>query len=170
MFNGNALMVAAFAAITLGGALINNGYLSRMLKARGKGRTVAGLAERMDKIEDGFVPNLDDVLRRIDGKLDTMREQMSEIERRLNYADKSALMAIIYNPSIHKVDRLRAFNSYLKLGGNGTVKDYAVENLVLPNREDWIRALDESRMKIHCEKYHERVAEIYRRLKNEKAD
>jgi len=75
-FNGNALMVAAFAAITLGGALINNGYLSRMLKARGKGKTVTELAERMGKIEDGFVHDLGNVLERIDGKLGAMQKQM----------------------------------------------------------------------------------------------
>jgi len=170
-FGGNALMLAAFAAITLGGALINNGYLSRMLKARGKGRTVAEIAERMDKIEDGFVPDLGDVLERIDGKLGAMQERMTEMERRLNYADKSALMGVIHHPDIHVTDRLRAFNNYLKLGGNGTVLEYAYGELVEPNRREWTRALDESRMKIYCpEKYHKRIAEIGRRLKNGKVD
>jgi len=146
VFNGNALMVAAFAAITLGGALINNGYLSRMLKARGKGKTLADLAGRMDMIEDGFVHDLGNVLERIAGKLGAMQKQMADMERRLNYADKSALMGIIYNPDIHVTDRLRAFNNYLKLGGNGTVLEYAYEELVEPNRQEWTRALDESRV------------------------
>ena len=166
MFDGNALMVIAFAVISLGGALINNGYLSRMLKGRGKGRTLAGLAERVDEMEKGFVPDLGEALERIDGKLDAMRGSMAEMETRLNYADKSALMGVVHNPNIHKVDRLRAFVNYLKLGGNGTVTDYAIEKLVRPNRDYWKRALDESRMKPQCEKYGERIAEINRRIED----
>ena len=170
---GNVLVIVVFAVITLtgtiGGALINNGYLSRMLKARGNGRTVAGLAERMDKIEDGFVHDLGNVLERIDGKLGAMQKQMLDMETRLNYVDKSALMGVIYNGDVHIVDRLRAFVHYLKLGGNGTVLEYAYTELVKPNLQEWTRALDESQMKIHCEKYHKRIAEIGERLKNEKA-
>jgi len=172
-FDGNLPSVIAIGAFmvvgTIGSALINKGYLSRMLKARGKGRTLVGLAERMDKIEDGFVPDLGDVLERMDGKLCAMQEQMAEIERRLNYADKSALMGVIHNEKIHKMDRLRALNNYLKLGGNGTVTEYAVNELVMPNRDYWIRVLDESRMLPSCDKYHERIAEIGRRLKDGKA-
>jgi len=169
-FGGNALMVAAFAAITLGGALINNGYLSKLLKSRGNGKAVAEVVERVDRIEDGFVPDLGDVLERIDGKLNAMQESMAEMERRINYVDKSALMGVIYNGDVHIVDRLRAFVHYLKLGGNGTVLEYAYTELVKPNRQEWTRALDESRMQARCEKYHERIAEIGGRLKNEKAD
>ena len=165
MFDGNVPSLAVMAAIVLGGALISNGYLSKMLKGRGKGRTLAGLAERVEKVEEGFVPDLGDVLERMDGKLDSMRECMTEMERRLNYADKSALMGVIHNEKIHKMDRLRAFNNYLKLGGNGTVAEYAVNELVIPNRDYWIRVLDESRMKPQCDKYRERIAEINRRFR-----
>jgi len=169
MFDGNVPSLIAAGVIVLTGmiavALINNGYLSRMLKRRGKGVSVAGLAERMDKIEDGFVPDLGDVLSRIDGKLDAMGEQMSKMDRRLNHVDKSALMGVIYNGDVHVIDRLRAFVHYLKLGGNGTVLDYAYEELVKPNRREWTRALDESRMLPRCNKYDERTAEIGRRLR-----
>jgi len=168
MFDGNlpALAVIGFVMLlcAIVPSLISNGYLSRMLKSRGKGRSAAELAERMDKIEDGFVPDLGEVLGRIDGKLDAMQESMTEMETRLNYADKSALMGVIYNDRIHRVDRLRAFINYLKLGGNGLVAEYAIEELVRPNRDDWTRAVQESRMTPRCDKYHERIAEINRRL------
>ena len=169
LLNGNMLMIVAFAAITLGGALINNGYLSKMLKARGKGKTATELAERVNAIENGFVPDLGDVLGRMDGKLDDMQERMAEMERRLNHADKSALMGVIHNPGIHAVDRLRAFNNYLKLGGNGLVAEYAIRELILPRREDWVRVVQESRMKICCGEYRERIAEIDGRLRSETA-
>ena len=169
MFDGNVPSVIAIGIMmligTIGSALISNGYLSRMLKARGKGKTVADLAGRVDAMENGFVPDLGDVLGRMDGKLDSMQERMAEMERRLNYADKSALMGIVHNEKIHKMDRLRAFNNYLKLGGNGTVAEYAVNELVIPNRDYWIRVLDESRMKPQCDKYGERIAEINGRFR-----
>jgi len=165
VLDGNIPSLIAVTVIVVGGALINNGYLSRMLKARGKGRTVGELSGRMDEMEKGFVPDLGDVLERMDGKLDSMQERMTEMERRLNYADKSALMGIVHNERIHKMDRLRAFNNYLKLGGNGTVAEYAVNELVIPNRDYWIRVLDESRMKPQCDKYGERIAEINGRLR-----
>jgi len=164
VFDGNVPSLVAMAAIVLGGALISNGYLSKMLKGRGKGKTLAELVGRVDEMEKGFVSDLGEVLGRIDGKLDSMRGSMDDLERRINYVDKSALMAVIYNGDVHVIDRLRAFVHYLKLGGNGTVLEYAYGELVKPNRREWTRALDESRMKIHCEKYHERIAEIGRRL------
>ena len=169
MFDGNVPSVIAIGIImligTIGSALISNGYLSRMLKARGKGRTVAELAGRVDEMEKGFVPDLDEVLERIDGRLDSMQKSMTEMERKLDHADKSALMGVIHNDKIHKMDRLRAFNSYLKLGGNGTVAEYAVNELVIQNRDYWIRVLDESTMKPQCGKYGERIAEINGRLR-----
>jgi len=164
MFDGNVPSLVAMAAIVLGGALISNGYLSRLLKGRGKGKTLAELAGRVDEMEKGFVHGLDGTLERIEGKLDVMQVSVTEMETRLNYADKSALMGVIYNEKIHKVDRLRAFNNYLKLGGNGLVEEYAFKELVKPNHDDWIRAVQESRMKPRCDKYEERIAEIGRRL------
>ena len=174
MFDGNlpALAVIGFVMLVCAivPSLISNGYLSRMLKGRGKGKTLAELAGRMDEVEKGFVHGLDGTLERIEGKLDSMRGSMADLERRINYVDKSALMAVIYNGDVHVIDRLRAFVHYLKLGGNGTVLEYAYGELVKPNRREWTRALDESRMKIHCEKYRKKIAEIDRRLKNGKAD
>jgi len=168
MFDGNlpALAVIGFVMLVCAivPSLISNGYLSRMLKGRGKGKTLAELAGRMDEVEKGFVHGLDGTLERIEGKLDDMRKSMAEMETRLNYADKSALMGVIYNDRIHKIDRLRAFINYLKLGGNGLVAEYAIEELVRPNRDDWTRAVQESRMTPRCDKYHERIAEINRRL------
>jgi len=123
--------------------LITQGHFSKLFGR--KGRTVT--------------------LERIEHKIDEMSEHVLEMETRLNYVDKSALMGIIYNPAIHVVDRLRAFVCYLKLGGNGLVAEYAERELVTPNRDDWTRAVQESTMKIHCGKYAERVAEINGRLR-----
>jgi len=173
MFDGNLPSVMAIGAVmlvgTIGSALISNGYLSKALKGRGKGKTLAELAARVEGVEKGFVPDLGDALRQICGKLDAVHGQMIEMERRLNYADKSALMGVIHNEKIHRTDRLRAFNNYLKLGGNGTVCEYAVAELVMPSRDCWTRVLDESRMEIRCDKYRERIAEIDRRLRGETA-
>jgi len=146
-------------------ALISNGYLSRMLK--GKGRSNVELAAEMDEIKKGFVPNLDEALAGIDGKLDALAEGFQEMERRLGHVDKSALMAVIHNPEIHAIDRLRAFDRYLRLGGNGLVEEYAIRELILRHRKDWIRTQQENRMRIYCEKekYEARIAEIDRRTK-----
>jgi len=163
----NGPLLAAVAAVMLVGpvatALVSNGYLSKMLESRGRARP-AELDARMGEIEKGFVPNLDDVLARIEGKLDALSKNVAEVEKRLNHVDKSALMGIIYNPAIHTVDRIRAFICYLKLGGNGLVAEHAFSELVAPNREAWIRELQESRMPIRCENYHEKIYEIGRRL------
>ena len=168
MFDGNLPAVIAIGIVMLlcaiAPSLISSGYLSRMLKGRGKGKTIAELAERMGEIEEGFVPNLDDALARIEGKLDALSACVAEVEKRLSCVDKSALMGIIYNPAIHIVDRIRAFICYLKLGGNGLVAEYAFSELVAPNREAWIRELQESRARVCCDKYRERIAEIGRRL------
>jgi len=168
MFDGNLPSVVAIGAImlvgTIGSALISNGYLSKMLNGRGKGKAAAELAGRMDRLENDTVPGMKGALDRIENKLDTLSDHVLEMERRLNYADKSALMGVIYNGSIHVFDRLRAFNNYLKLGGNGLVAEYAVRELVVPNRDDWTRVVQESKMKTHCDKYHEIVAGIGRRL------
>ena len=175
MFDGNLPSVMAIGLVmligTIGSALISSGYLSKALKGRGKGKTVTELAARVEGMEKGFVPDLGDALRQICGKLDAVHGQMIEMERRLNYADKSALMGVIHNPNIHAVDRLRAFNNYLKLGGNGLVEEYAIRELILPNADDWTRAVQESRMKIHCDagEYEGRIAEIGRRLRGEAA-
>jgi len=155
------IVMAIFLTIT---TLINNGYLSKLFKRKGRGKTVAEIAERMDKMEGDFVPNLDGILKRIEDKIDAMSDRVCEMEKRLNFVDKSALMGVIYNRHIHVIDRLRAFNSYLKLGGNGLVAKFALEKLVLPNSEHWIRAVQESHMKIYCEKYEERIAEIDKKI------
>ena len=146
-------------------SLIDKGYLSKLFKRKGKGKTLAEIAARMDKMESDFVPDLDGILKRIEGKIDAMSDRVCEMEKRLNFVDKSALMGVIYNRHIHVIDRLRAFNSYLRLGGNGLVAEYAVRELVLPNREEWIRVTQESRMKIYDkEKYSARVAEISKKI------
>jgi len=155
------IVVAIFLTVN---TLINNGYLSKLFKRKGKGQTNTELAGRMDKMESGFVPNLDEVLSRIEGKIDSMSDRVSDIESRINHIDKSALMSVIYNRHIHIIDRLRAFVCYLKLGGNGLVAEFAIENLVKQNREHWLRVEQENRMKTYCEKYDDRIAEINRKI------
>lgn len=166
MFDGNGILLTAFAVITLGGALINNGYLSRILKGRGKGKTITELAKRMEEIEIGFVPSLDDILARIEGKIDGLSAHISDVERRLGHVDRTALMGVIYNDKIHKADRLRAFVIYLKQGENGLVEKYAEKELIASNRDEWLRALRECKMNVYGDKseYDKRIAEINGRM------
>ena len=165
-FRDNIPSLVVVAVIVLGGALINNGYLSKLFKKRGMSQPVADIVKRVDEIESRFTPNLDDILARIENKLDSLSDRVSDVEKRLNYVDKSALMGVIYNSSIHTIDRLRAFHTYLCLDGNGLVAEYAVKELVIPNRDDWIRAWQESKMRVYCDKdkYDERIAEINRKI------
>jgi len=140
------LLVGLFMLMgTVASALINNGYLSRIFKGKGKGKPLDELIKHADKMES---------------MMDMLSKQMDKMDRRLNYVDKSALMGVIYNSAISKIDRMRAFNCYMKLGGNGLVFDYAVNELVLPNWEEWMRVVQESRMDIVCDNYNNRIAEI----------
>ena len=107
--------------------------------------------------KEGFIPHLDKTLERIEYKIDNM-------EKRLNHVDKSALMGNIYNPALPIVERLRAFVRYLKLGENGLVAEFAIKELVFPNREEWMRTVHECQMKSYCSKYDERIAEINRKI------
>ena len=165
-FSDNIPSLVVVAAIVLGGSLINNGYLSKLFKKRGMSQPFADIVKRVNEIDGRFTPNLDEILARIESKLDSLSDRVSDVEKRLNYVDKSALMGVIYNHSIHTIDRLRAFHTYLCLDGNGLVAEYAVSELIIPNRDDWIRAVQESKMKVYCDKdkYDERIAEINRKI------
>ena len=104
--------------------------------------------------KEGFIPHLDKTLERIERKID-------DIEKRLNHVDKSALKSLIYNQDIHILDRLHAFDSYLRLGGNGSVTKYAVKTLIIPHRDDWLWVVQRNTMKIYSEEmYREQIAEI----------
>jgi len=133
--------------------------IEKMWLGKTSGKEESKSGQKTDAIKkEGFIPHLDKILDRIETKIDNM-------EKRLNHVDKSGLMGVIYNRHIHTTDRLRAFNSYIKLGGNGLVAKFAIEKLVLPNRDDWIRVVQESHMKTYCEKYYEeRIAEISKKI------
>jgi len=159
-FSGDFLSLIIIGIFMLAITLTNNGYLTKLLKRRGQ--PISELANRMDEIEKQIVPNLDDILARIENKLDSLSTALGEMEQRLNYIDKTALMGVIYTDNIHITDRLRAFNSYIRLGGNGLVMEFATYTLIIPNWNDWQRVSQESRMKIYCgeDKYNARLAEI----------
>ena len=142
------------------------GFVVMMLFQRGAFNKLSSpTKKRLDEMEKGFVPDLGAFLARIEDKVNALSVQCSEMETRLNHVDKSALMGVIYNPAIHVVDRIRAFDCYLRIGGNGLVTEYAINNLLLPNRKDWIRVTQESQIKIlHEEQYRERVEWINRHL------
>jgi len=149
-FDGNVPSLVALAIILLGNALISNGYLTKMLKGRkGTGKSIA---------------DLDDRITVLCGNMNEIREEMGKLSRRVGYVDKNALMGIIYNNKIQILDRLRAFDSYLRLGGNGLVAEDAYKELILPNKGDWTRAQQESRMEPFCDNYKIRIAEINRKL------
>ena len=166
VFIGNLPSLVVMAVFLTTTALINNGYLSKLFRRKGKGQTAAEIAERMDKMESDFVPNLGEMLKRIEDKIDNLAGRVSDMEMRLNYVDRAALMAIIYNERIPSIERIRAFVCFLKLGENGVVAEYAVGALVMPNREHWMRAEHECSMKIYCRKelYYKRVAEINNKI------
>ena len=165
MFGGNIPSLIVIAAFLLISALINNGYLTKFFNRKGKGKTLAGIAERMDKMESEFIPNLDSILSRIEGKLDVLSGTVNNMENRLDHVDKSAQMANVYNREIDIVDRLCAFHAYLCLGGNGLVAEYAVRELVKPNRDVWLRVLRDARVNPLCkQQYDKRIEEINKSL------
>ena len=147
MFDGNIPSIIAIAAVVLGGALINNGYLSKLLKAR---KTKAS--------EDK------DALERIEKNMSILSENMARLSRRIDHVDRIALIGNIYHAHLDMIDRLRAFDCYLRLGGNGLVIDYAVKKLIIKNPACWLRAQQENHMEPSCEKYEARIAEINKRI------
>jgi ABC-type iron transport system FetAB ATPase subunit len=102
MFDGNIPSIIAIAVVVLGGALINNGYLSKLLKAR---KTKAS--------EDK------DALERIEKNMSILSEDMARLSRRIDHVDKIALIGNIYHSHLDMIDRLRAFDYYLRLGVTG---------------------------------------------------
>lgn len=111
-----------------------------------------------DMKKEGFIQHLDKTLERIENKIDGL-------EKRLNHVDKSALKSLIYNRHIHILDRLLAFDSYLRLGGNGHVANFAIKNLIIPHRDDWMWVIQKNSMEIYCkETYRERIAEINNKI------
>jgi hypothetical protein len=65
-------------------------------------------------------------------------EKLEGAISKLDYKNvfKNVLMSIIYNENIPVLERLEAFNEYLKLGGNGNCKKF-VMMLILNNKELW---------------------------------
>lgn len=139
-FNGGWPYLIAVIIVVIGGALINNGYLSKLLKSRGKGKPMSDLVDH---------------IKEIDGKITTLSCEVAELAKRVGYIDKSAQMANIHNEKLNIVDRL---------GGNGFVAEYAITELILPHKNEWLREQHEATMDIYCQKYHERIAEIKKRI------
>ena len=147
MFDGNIPSIIAIAVVVLGGALINNGYLSKLLKAR-----------KTKTSEDN------DALKSIDAKVSELSGDVARLSRRINHVDKFSLKGNIHTEGLHIIDRLRAFDCYLRIGGNGLVIDYAVEELIIENPACWLRVQQENHMEPSCEKYEARIAEINKRI------
>ena len=63
-------------------------------------------------------------------RLDNMKTQISE-------ARQYSLMGVIYHEKGSILERLICFKEYLRQGGNGNVLQWAVTNLILPNKELW---------------------------------
>ena len=148
-FAGNLPSLIVIGVFMLATTLINNGYLSKTLNGRGKGKTKP-IAECIEEVK---------------GKINGVKDEVEKLSRRVGYVEKSALMGNIHNKELHTIERLRAFDCYLRLGCNGLVADYALKELILSNREDWIRTQQENTMEISCDKYEARIAEINKAIK-----
>jgi hypothetical protein len=148
LFDGNIPSLLVMGIFFLGTTLVNNGYLSKFLKSKGKDSSEG---------KEGKGQSIADLIERIE-------REVAKLSRRVGHTDKSALMAIIYSPAIHVIDRLRAFDCYLRLGGNGFVAEFAITELIVPHKNEWLRVQHENTMDIYCEKYHERIAEIRKRI------
>jgi len=114
----------------------------------------------------GIIPHLDKTLERMESKIDEVNSNMRDMETRINHIDKAAMMGIVYNRRIRTIDRLRAFDTYLRLDGNGLVAEDAIETLIKPNRDDWIRVTQESKIKPLSDNYYKIIAEIKEMISN----
>ena len=132
----------------------------KMAKRDADYEKLAGVERDLNGMKEVFIYDLAQILEKLEGKIDAIPGEIRELDARLDYIDRNSFMAIIYNRHIHVIDRLCAFNGYLKLGENGVVSDYAVSNLVLPNWEDWLRVIHESSMKARCGKYDGNIEKI----------
>ena len=133
--------------------------IEKMWTGNTSGEQGSAAGEKKEAVKkEGFIPHLDKTLERIERKIE-------DIEKRLNHVDKSALKNLIYNQDIHILDRLHAFDSYLRLEGNGSVTEYAVKTLIISNRDDWLWVIQRNTMKIYREEiYREQVAEISKQI------
>lgn len=69
-------------------------------------------------------------------------ELMSKLSYHIQELSKETLQSIIYNSNIPMFERLTAFNEYIKIGGNGNCKVFAMKELILPDKVLWQSVVD----------------------------
>jgi hypothetical protein len=74
----------------------------------------------------------------------------------------SVLKSIIYNENIPVLERLECFNEYLKLGGNGNCRKFAVK-IIMSNKELWDSIIKDE-VKDKNKYYEDTINEIKRTL------
>jgi hypothetical protein len=93
------------------------------------GEIEASLAEAK-KEREWFNNNTVERLNAISGHARSAVEQQQALS-------KYTLIAVIYNQSIPPLIRMECLISYLKRGWNGNCLEFAVDDLIMPNKELW---------------------------------
>ena len=77
------------------------------------------------------------------------KEILSAILQKLDHLDKHfdkitrlVLENNVYTENMPLLIRLSSFKEFIKLGGNGNCKNYAMSNLILQNKELWQSIVD----------------------------
>jgi hypothetical protein len=84
----------------------------------------------------------------IDKKVDSIIEDRIIEGKKLNTLGKEVLKLRVYDENNPVLDRLEAFNEYIKLGGNGNCRKVATE-LILYNKELWCSVLNNDKNQIN---------------------
>ena len=75
-------------------------------------------------------------------KKESTKELLEAAISRLDNLTMQVCENIIYNASMPPLKRLVALRVFLELGGNGSTKRFAMENLVLDHKELWQNIVD----------------------------
>ena len=89
---------------------------------------------------NSLVKNIGTTIKVFEGSLIELTQkvaQLSENEKRHQMLTKDILKLIIYNPLLEPSYRMEACWEYFYLGGNGLTKEYALKEIILPNRKLW---------------------------------
>jgi len=100
-------------------------------------------SNRLEKLETA-VCKISDINKKIDDIIDDRIIQSNKLDT----VYKDVLSLRVYDENSPILDRLEAFNEYIKLGGNGNCKDYAKTNLILKNKELWKNILKKEKVEI----------------------
>ena len=69
-------------------------------------------------------------------------QKLDHIDEHIETLSRYTYENIVYNEAMPLLERLIAFKEYLKLGGNGNCKRYAIKQLILQHKELWQSIVD----------------------------